>query len=340
MLHPEMHERWLAEEVAQCLDAGANAGPPRPIPVRHGSTRSCAKWWPRRSRRWRDTDDRLRLLTVTAVDITPGPVAGHGVPQLASVTGARGPRRAEDLDPEDHQPPGADEAHAAPRIRVGSRRGPRASCRGDPSQSSRAPGDDAPAGRRCRDRVAGTVPRRHVGMVVVDKEAGWTSHDAVARCRRIFSQRRVRACRDPRSRRHRSAARGPGSVHADAALPHRPAQVLPGRGGARTRPRAPSTRRARSPGRGTCPVSPSATCARRRARSRASWIRSRRWSRRAKVGGRRLHELARAGIEVERAARPVTVTRFDVERVSRRRTRGVPHRGGLLDRHLRPGARR
>ena len=32
-----------------------------------------------------------------------------------------------------------------------------------------------------------------------------------------------------------------------------------------------------------------------------------------KVGGRRLHELARQGIEVEREARPVTVHRFDVE---------------------------
>jgi tRNA pseudouridine55 synthase len=31
------------------------------------------------------------------------------------------------------------------------------------------------------------------------------------------------------------------------------------------------------------------------------------------IGGRRLHELARAGIEVEREARPVTVHRFDVE---------------------------
>ena len=29
------------------------------------------------------------------------------------------------------------------------------------------------------------------GLVVVDKEAGWTSHDVVARCRRIFGQRRV-----------------------------------------------------------------------------------------------------------------------------------------------------
>jgi len=32
-----------------------------------------------------------------------------------------------------------------------------------------------------------------------------------------------------------------------------------------------------------------------------------------RVGGRRLHELAREGIEVEREARPVTVHRFDVE---------------------------
>ncbi|HMC51339.1 MAG TPA: hypothetical protein VKI64_01175, partial [Acidimicrobiales bacterium] len=31
-----------------------------------------------------------------------------------------------------------------------------------------------------------------------------------------------------------------------------------------------------------------------------------------KVGGRRLHELARAGVEVERDARPVTVLRFEV----------------------------
>ena len=29
------------------------------------------------------------------------------------------------------------------------------------------------------------------GLVVVDKEPGWTSHDVVARCRRLFGQRRV-----------------------------------------------------------------------------------------------------------------------------------------------------
>jgi len=30
-----------------------------------------------------------------------------------------------------------------------------------------------------------------IGFLVVDKEAGWTSHDVVARCRRILSERRV-----------------------------------------------------------------------------------------------------------------------------------------------------
>src|SRR4051794_8762011 len=29
------------------------------------------------------------------------------------------------------------------------------------------------------------------GLVVVDKPAGWTSHDVVARCRKIFGQKRV-----------------------------------------------------------------------------------------------------------------------------------------------------
>jgi tRNA pseudouridine55 synthase len=29
------------------------------------------------------------------------------------------------------------------------------------------------------------------GLVVVDKAAGWTSHDVVARCRKVFGQKRV-----------------------------------------------------------------------------------------------------------------------------------------------------
>src|SRR6202011_832177 len=49
--------------------------------------------------------------------------------------------------------------------------------------------DGPPPGRSAREPPGG----RSVvdGLVVVDKPAGWTSHDVVARCRRIFGQRRV-----------------------------------------------------------------------------------------------------------------------------------------------------
>jgi len=39
--------------------------------------------------------------------------------------------------------------------------------------------------------TSGSAAVETTGMVVVDKEPGWTSHDAVARCRRIYGQRRV-----------------------------------------------------------------------------------------------------------------------------------------------------
>lgn len=41
-----------------------------------------------------------------------------------------------------------------------------------------------------RGRGAPVTPTTD-GIVLVDKEVGWTSHDVVARCRRIFGQRRV-----------------------------------------------------------------------------------------------------------------------------------------------------
>ena len=76
---------------------------------------------------------------------------------------------------------------ADPAIAAGSRveellRGPRAATTGGTVA--------AEAGRR-RSRVSPPVPSQVNGLVVVDKEAGWTSHDVVARCRRIFGQRRV-----------------------------------------------------------------------------------------------------------------------------------------------------
>ena len=58
-----------------------------------------------------------------------------------------------------------------------------------------------------------------------------------------------------------------------------------------------------------------------------------------KVGGRRLHELARQGVEVERPARTVTVSRFDTA-PDPEPPRRVPGRGGVLVGHVHPGAGR
>ena len=59
-----------------------------------------------------------------------------------------------------------------------------------------------------------------------------------------------------------------------------------------------------------------------------------------KVGGRRLHELARAGEEVERAPRPVHVDRFDVEAFEPGPYPEADVAGRVRQRHLRAVARR
>ncbi len=152
-----------------------------------------------------------------------------------------------------------------------------------------------------------------VGLVVVDKEAGWTSHDVVARCRRIFGQRRV--------------------GHAGTLDPDATGVLLVGLGrftrmlrfltgmpkayeGEVVLGRATSTLDASGETTGTWDMSEVTLDDVRRAAASltgviaqvAPMVSAR------KVGGRRLHELARAGIEVERAPRPVTVDRFDVSR--------------------------
>jgi tRNA pseudouridine55 synthase len=148
-------------------------------------------------------------------------------------------------------------------------------------------------------------------MVVVDKEAGWTSHDVVARCRRIFSQRRVghAGTLDPDAtgvllvglgrftRMLRFLTGLPKSYEAEVVLG-----------------RATSTLDASGEVTGTWDMSGvtladvrTAACSLTGVVDQIPPMVSAR-----KVGGRRLHELARAGIEVERAARPVTVERFDV----------------------------
>jgi tRNA pseudouridine55 synthase len=150
------------------------------------------------------------------------------------------------------------------------------------------------------------------GLVVVDKEAGWTSHDVVARCRSIFGQRRV--------------------GHAGTLDPAATGVLLVGLGRATRLMRfltplrktyttdivlgiATSTLDAAGEVTGTfdmAHVTPDEV--RRAAASLTGEIEQvPPMVSAVKVGGRRLHELARQGLEVERAARPVTVYRFDVE---------------------------
>jgi len=150
------------------------------------------------------------------------------------------------------------------------------------------------------------------GLVVVDKEAGWTSHDVVARCRRIFGQRRVghAGTLDPDATGVLLVGLGRATrlMRFLTALPKTyQAEVVLGT--------ATSTLDASGEVIGTWDMD-SVGLAEVRAAAEAltgpieqvpPMVSA------VKVGGRRLHALAREGIEVDRPARPVTVHRFDVD---------------------------
>ena len=150
------------------------------------------------------------------------------------------------------------------------------------------------------------------GLVVVDKEVGWTSHDVVARCRRIFGQRRVghAGTLDPdatgvllvglgrATRLLRFLTALPKTYHAEVVLGT-----------------ATSTLDASGEVTGTwdmegvtlAEVRQAAVALTGKIEQIPPMVSA------VKVGGRRLHALAREGVEVERAPRPVTVYRFDVD---------------------------
>ena len=179
----------------------------------------------------------------------------------------------------------------------------------------------------------------HDGLVVVDKPAGCTSHDVVAKLRKAYGQRKVghAGTLDPdatgvllvglgRATRLLRFLSGDG-------------QGVPRAGSCSASPPAPSTPPARCSTSGPMPITRDEV---ERALPRfvgdieqlppmVSAV---------KVGGRRLHELARAGQEVERAPRPVHVDRFDVGRVRTRPVSRGRRRGRVRQRHLRPLARR
>jgi tRNA pseudouridine55 synthase len=151
------------------------------------------------------------------------------------------------------------------------------------------------------------------GLAVVDKPAGMTSHDVVSRCRRIFGQRKV--------------------GHAGTLDPDATGVLLVGLGRA-TRLMQFMGGLAKSYtaevvlGTATSTLDASGEIVGRwdmagvtieQARTAALELTGEIQQvppmvSALKVGGRRLHQLARLGVEVERAPRPVTVFRFNIER--------------------------
>ncbi len=149
------------------------------------------------------------------------------------------------------------------------------------------------------------------GLVVVDKEAGWTSHDVVARCRRIFGQKRVghAGTLDPDATGVLLVGLGRATrlMRFLTALPKTyEAEVVLGT--------ATSTLDASGDVTGTWDMEDVSLADVRAAAAGLTgdieqippMVSA------VKVGGKRLHALAREGIEVERAPRPVTVHRYDV----------------------------
>jgi tRNA pseudouridine55 synthase len=159
--------------------------------------------------------------------------------------------------------------------------------------------------------VSPSVTDQVNGLVVVDKEAGWTSHDVVARCRRTFGQKRVghAGTLDPDATGVLLVGLGRSTrlMRFLTALPKTyEAEVVLGT--------ATSTLDASGDVTGTWDMEDVSLSAVRDAAAALTgeieqvppMVSA------VKIDGRRLHALAREGIEVERSARPVTVHRYDV----------------------------
>lgn len=150
------------------------------------------------------------------------------------------------------------------------------------------------------------------GLVVVDKPAGMTSHDVVSRCRRIFGQKKVghAGTLDPdatgvlliglgRATRLMQYMSGLGKAYSTDIVLGVATTTLDDSGEVTatwdmSAVTIDQARAAAAKLTGTIDQVPPMVSA-------------------VKVEGRRLYQLAREGVEVERAARTVTVTRFDLE---------------------------
>lgn len=153
------------------------------------------------------------------------------------------------------------------------------------------------------------------GLAVVDKPAGWTSHDVVARARKLLGTRRVghAGTLDPDAtgvlllgvgrvtRLLRFITALPKTYTTDIILGTETSTLDAAGDVTATHDMGGITvgqvRAAADALTGDIDQVPPMVSA-------------------VRVGGKRLHELARAGVEVERKPRPVTVVRFDVEPVA------------------------
>jgi tRNA pseudouridine55 synthase len=149
------------------------------------------------------------------------------------------------------------------------------------------------------------------GLAVVDKAAGWTSHDVVAKCRGIFGQKKVghAGTLDPDATGVLLVGLGRATrlMRFLTALPKTyTGEVVLGR--------ATSTLDSSGEVTGEWDMSSvTASDVEVAARSFVGDIEQvPPMVSAVQVGGKRLHELARQGIEIEREARPVTVHRFEV----------------------------
>jgi tRNA pseudouridine55 synthase len=149
------------------------------------------------------------------------------------------------------------------------------------------------------------------GLVVVDKATGWTSHDVVAKCRGIFGQKRIghSGTLDPDATGVLLVGLGRVTrlLRFLTALPKSyTGEVVFGT--------ATSTLDASGAVTATFDMAVTPEPVRAAAAGLTGDIEQvPPMVSAVKIGGQRLHKLARAGEEVERAPRPVTVTRFDTE---------------------------
>jgi tRNA pseudouridine55 synthase len=147
------------------------------------------------------------------------------------------------------------------------------------------------------------------GVVVVDKPAGWTSHDVVARCRRIYGQRRVghSGTLDPGATGVLLVGLGRATrlLRFLTELPKRyTAELVLGVGTTTLDDDGDVV--ATADASGVTPAQLEAAAA----RLTGDLLQVPPMVSAVHVGGRRLHELAREGKEVERAPRPVHVAAF------------------------------